>query len=245
MEIFAGLSVVLLILVALFIAIKTFALWGRTRGRPELLLGTMLMSATVIGYPLAIAMKQIPAADNPWVSVAAQAMLGTGFCCLMLFTLTVFRPSSLWARCLVGVVVVGFAATTVLYAHEAFSEHPRALNGMPSLMLLTTIPPAIAYFWNTLESLSYFRQLKLRLRLGLTDVVVANRVLLWGLMTLSAGLALVISMAVMLAGAFLPPPVVVVCSFLGVIQSGCLFFAFCPPAWYKAWLRRSPVAEVH
>ena len=42
MEIFAGLSVLFLVLTALVIAIKTFALWRRTRGAPELLLGLYL-----------------------------------------------------------------------------------------------------------------------------------------------------------------------------------------------------------
>ena len=52
MEVFAGLSVCVLVLIALFVAIKTFAVWRRTRGLPELLLGTMLVTATVLGLSL-------------------------------------------------------------------------------------------------------------------------------------------------------------------------------------------------
>jgi hypothetical protein len=52
MEMLAGSSVLLLIASAAIIAVKTFLLWRRSRALPELLLSGMLVSATVIGYPL-------------------------------------------------------------------------------------------------------------------------------------------------------------------------------------------------
>jgi len=243
MEIFAGLSVLTLILAALFIAIKTFSLWLRTRGLPELLLSLMLMGATVTGYPLAIGMTLIPASQNWVVHVAAEVAMSFGFSCLLLFTLNVFRANTLWARCLVGLCLAMLVATAVGYSVNALSENPLPPVEMPGLALANSAPVAIAYFWTTAESLSYYRKLKLQLRLGLTEAVVANRVLLWGLMTLAAGTALVFNMVALTAGYFLSMPIVAVSSLLGLVHAGCLFFAFHPPGWYRVWVERRAAME--
>ena len=91
MEILAGLSVGLLLLSALVVAIKTFGLWLRTRALPELLLSAMLLSATVIGYPLAIACTRIPASEMLLIHLVYPFAMNLGFACLLLFTQRVFR----------------------------------------------------------------------------------------------------------------------------------------------------------
>jgi hypothetical protein len=243
MEVFAGLSVGGLILAALVVAIKTFALWMRTRGLPELLLGMYLSCATVLGYPLMIASSQIPASQLWPLHLAGQVVTGVGFVCLLLFTLRVFRAAELWARWLVGLCLVLLTAGSGAYFSELIGENPRQVGEAVDIALLTSTPIAIAYFWTTLESLSYYRRLRLRLRLGLADVAVVNRVLLWGLMALAAGVAVIISLSGMLAGSFLSAPIVLVLSCLGAAHACCLFLAFPPPGGYRAWLdRRGPVA---
>src|SRR5215831_10297249 len=97
MEIFAALSVGLLILVSGVVSVRTFALWRRTRGLPELLLTLMLFSGTVLGYPAMIATTQVPASRMWPLHVLANALESFGITCLLLFTLKVFRPQVLWA----------------------------------------------------------------------------------------------------------------------------------------------------
>jgi hypothetical protein len=244
MELFAGSSVCVLVLTSLLIAIKTFAVWRRTKGLPELLLGTMLVSATVLGYPVTIASTRVSAAEMPALHIGAQTLFSFGYACLMLFTLRVFRPDALWAKCLaavtVGVLVFGVAA----YVVELSGEHPRDPRDRLGLTLLGSSAIAVAYFWTMLESLAYHRRLRLRLRLGLADVVVANRVLLWGLMSLAAALAVIVSSVAMVAGSFLSAPIVLVCSLLGLAHAGCLFLAFHPPAGYRRWLEQG-AASAH
>lgn len=239
MEIFAGLSVLLLIVVAAAIVIKTFALWRRTRGLPELLLGTYLTCATVLGYPLAIAMNRIPASESWLIHVAAEVVMSAGWVALLFFTLKVFRPNTLWAWCLVGFALCVTLTTGVSYIIEATGESPRAPEEMRGFIVLNSLPVALAYFWAMFESLSYHRQLKLRLRLGLVEAVVVNRVLLWGIMGLVAGAAVILNMTTLvLTGSYMSPGVVLLSSVLGVIHAGCLFFAFHPPRWYRGWLER-------
>jgi len=244
MEIFAGLSVCLLVLAALVIAIKTFALWRRTRGLPELLLTLMLVCATVLGYPLAIASSQIPASEMWLIHATYQVLFCIGYACLLLFTLKVFRPGALWAMCFAGLTLSMLVVATVGYIIEVTGENPRSPVELSGLTLLTITPAAIAYFWTALESLGYYRRLRLQLRLGLTEVAVTNRMLLWGLMSLAAGSAVIINVGAMLAGFFLSPPIVLLSSALGVVHASCLFLAFHPPGWYKAWLERRPAVEI-
>jgi hypothetical protein len=243
-EIFAGLSVVVLVLVALAIAVKTFALWFRTRGRPELLLALYLTCATVTGYPLAIAMNQIPATESWPLHVAAQGIMSLGWISLLLFTLSVFRPRALWARLLVGVSIAWNASFGVAYVAEVTGENPRPPEEMPALVVSVSLTVAVAYFWTTFESLGYYRRLRLRMRLGLAEAAVADRMLLWGLMTLCAGVAVVLNMAVLVAtGSYMNPVVVLLSSILGLLHASCLFLAFHPPRWYRDWVeRRAPAA---
>lgn len=244
MEIFAGLSVCLLLLAALVVAIKTFLLWRRTRGLPELLLSLMLSSATVLGYPAMIASTQIPASQLWPIHVGALLLMSFGITCLLLFTLKVFRPDAFWARCLVGVALMGFTTGAIAYFLERTGEDPRPTAELLTINLINTAPIAVAYFWTTVESLTYYRRMRLRLRLGLAEAVVVNRFLLWGLMTLAAGLAVVGNLGAMLAGYFLTPSIVVGSSLLGVVHASCLFLAFHPPAWYTGWLERSDSVAV-
>lgn len=242
MEIFAGLSVLVLLLIALFVTIKTYALWFRTRGLPELLLALYLTCATVLGYPLAIAMGQIPAAENRALHVATQVIMAFGWTCLLLFTLNVFRKGVVWAWCVVGASMSLILAGGGAYIAEVLGENPRPPAEMIELVAFNSIPSAIAYLWTTWEAFGYHLRLKLRLQLNLADPVVVNRMLLWGIMTLSAGVAVVISMVAMLFGHYLSPAVVVGCSAMGLIHAGSLFLAFHPPGWYRRWLEQGAPA---
>lgn len=245
MEIFAGLSVLILLVAALAIAIKTFAVWRRTRGIPEFLLGMYLSCATVMGYPLAIAMTRIPASENWVIHVLAEVVMSVGWACLLFFTLRVFRPNALWAACLVGLLLFLGVAGAGSYVAEVIGGKARAPEDMTGLVVFISFPIAIAYFWTTFESLGYYRRLKLRLRLGLVEAVVVNRMMLWGLMTLAAGVALVFNMAALLAGSYMSAPIVLLSSVLGLAHATCLFLAFNPPRWYAGWLeRRAPAAAV-
>lgn len=243
MEVFAGLSVGVLLLAAVVVAGRTLALWRRTRGVPELLLGSYLMCATVLGYPLIIAMTLVPASKMWPLHLGGQVIMSAGIGSLLLFTLKVFRPDAAWARGFVGVLLLLFGVAAVRYGIEVTGENPRPAAELLGVNLLTSAPIGLAYLWTTFEALSYYRRLRLRLRLGLGEVVVANRVLLWGLMTLAAGVAVLINLVAMLMGSFMSAPIVLVSSCLGLVHACCLFLAFHAPGWYTAWLERRSAVE--
>jgi len=243
MELYAGLSVGILILSALLVAIKTFALWSRTRGLPELLLGLMLLSATVVGYPLAIACTRIPASEFPAIHVAYPLAISNGFACLLLFTLNVFRPKVGWAMAFVGVTLVALLACAATYIAEAMSANPRSPLEMRGLSIVNSAVIALAYLWTTSESLAYYRRSRLQLRLGLTSPIVVNRFLLWGLMGAAAGVAVVANFYGIVTGDFMSPVMVTASSTLGLVHASCLFLAFHPPVWYRDWVESRSAAE--
>jgi hypothetical protein len=239
MEVLAGLSVVVLILTALAVAIKTFGLWLRSRQLPELLLSGMLVSATVIGYPLAVACNQIAASDVRAIHIAYPLAFNLGYVCLLLFTLRVFRAEAGWAKGLVAATLVVLAGSAAAYIVEASSAHPRPPAQLVGLSLVNSAGIAVVYFWTTFESLGYYRRLRLQQRLGLTrGELVVNRFLLWGLMGAAAGLAVLINAGSIVLGSFMSPPIVATSSALGLVHAGCLFLAFHPPAWYRAWVEQ-------
>lgn len=243
MEIFAGLCVGLLLLSAGVVAIKTFALWRRTRGLPELLLALMLLCSTVLGYPLAIASNQIPLTEMWPLHVGFAVFINLGFACLLLFTSKVFRPGVLWATCLawlsmsIQLVCTGIALVGML------GENPHRPGAV--LTLISTVPVATAYFWTMFEALGYYRRMKLQLRLGLAKPLVTNRMLLWGLMGLAAGFAVVVNTGALLSGVdfYRSPTIVTVSSFCGLAHASCLFLAFHPPTWYRSWVELGEAVE--
>jgi hypothetical protein len=82
--------------------------------------------------------------------------------------------------------------------------------------------------------------LRRRLALGLTDAIVTNRFLLWGLTGASAGVALVILTLLRLADInYMSAPVALfTAAVCGLLASVFLYLAFLPPAAYLRWLGR-------
>jgi len=238
MEIFAGLSVALLVLVALFIAIKTVALWKRTRRLPELLLSGMLVCATVLGYPLSVATHEIPPNEMPSIHAAAPFVTSLGFLCLLLFTLTVFRPGVLWAKALVATCTLWMIGGSSAFAFMAYSGSALSVSQQADLTIGTSIPIGTAYVWTAIESLGYRRMLMRRMALGLAEAAVVDRFWLWAMMCLSAFAAVLTNCTATLLGYSLSAAVIVICSALGLVHAVCMFAAFHPPAWYKAWVER-------
>jgi hypothetical protein len=192
-----------LILTALIVSIKTFALWLRTRELPELLLSTMLVPSTVIGLPLAIACAMIPASEMLPMHIVYPLIISPGFACLLFFTPNVSSPKALWAQSLTGATRLMIVGSVVAYLIEVSGESSRKPQEMLGLRLVDSGAIAVTCFWTTFESLSYYRQLRRQLRLGLADRLVVNRVLLWGLMGLAAGIAVVLDAGGMLMRSFM------------------------------------------
>src|SRR5262245_11060951 len=242
MQALAGLAIATLVIVSFAVGSRLVGVYRRTRHLPELLLGLMLLLCAGLGYPLRIAAAHVdPAAAGP-LAAAGSLALAFGITCLIAFTGRVFRPESRWGR---AAVTLGSAAVLTAAVWDALdallgSEPYRA----GSFGLQHEIVGAVvmfAYVWSASESLRYRAILTRRLRLGLADPVVSNRMLLWGLMCVADAASLVLNGVAALRGVdYMESPVVLLgSSAAGLFQAVVLVLAFMPPRTYLAWVRGS------
>ncbi len=76
---------------------------SRSHGVPELLAGISYVAAPALGYPMVIVASMMAnrAIAVP-VYVVGEILLVSGCCCFLFFTMTVFRPGSVWAMWTAG-----------------------------------------------------------------------------------------------------------------------------------------------
>jgi hypothetical protein len=96
-----------------------------------------------------------------------------------------------------------------------------------------------AFTWAGLESFAYYRRVRRRLALGLSDPVVVNRFLLWAVTGFAIGLlATVIAVLLLQGRAILVDPIALsVISGASVFGGTAWLLTFLPPAFYLDFVR--------
>lgn len=218
----------------------------RTRALPEAVLGASLFFMGGLGAPLGLIAKaatSLPEAVRLACYLGHAAILCAGLGGIALFTWRVFRPHDAWAGWLTLAITSSLAGCWVLgLALEGVSAAlaDEAL-GIHVFSALTLAPLG----WAAWESGRYARRLRRRVVLGLGDVVVANRILLWGV-AIGVGAALSTATAFdRLLGADLVASPVGLGSIgvLALAGAGSLWLAFLPPRPYTAWVMRRSAAS--
>jgi hypothetical protein len=238
-QLVAALGGLAFIVASLVVGLRILLLARRTRQLPELVIGLSLFLAGGLGYPmLVVARTAITWPDPVRIALFTVAMLFglTGTLCAATFNQQVFRPGAAWARALVVALActqVGLLLWQALdpgFAAGAFYNHGNGLR-------LFTASHGVPLAWASFESFRYGAQLARRVRLGLADPVVADRVRLWGI---SMGASLIINLAATvgaLMGVDFATSTVgaLVIAPLGLVAAASVFLAFLPP---QAYLRR-------
>jgi len=162
-----------------------------------------------------------------------------GSAAVFVFTRSVFRPDAGWAR---GLVRLASLALTI----QAAFGVARAIQGdsaqfaVPDLgFSLRQAITAFSYAWTAAEALRYRALLVRRLALGLAEVEVVNRFLLWAIAGVGAFTGSFTMSAVSFAGA-LPwedPLALAAVGLGGLVAALCTALTFTPPRAYLAWVR--------
>jgi hypothetical protein len=219
----------------------------RTRQLPELTLGLGLFLMGGLGYPLTLLGEFgtfLPDDARAGFIAGNQLSSVIGLPLLVYFTARVFRPESAAARTLVWLIgltfvgMYGFRAATYGFA-------PVALGGekVPTVHSILTL---VCLGWAGLESLFYHLQLRKRVRLGLADPILANRMLLWAVGMLCAMMLTGISTLFSTLGIAFDQttPGILTIGIMGTTSAASVWFAFFPPAAYVKWIRaRSGVED--
>ena len=219
-------------IVGMVVGIRLIALARRTRGLPELLIAVALLCGGLgVGF-LRVMALHAPLSEG-LVSAAALGVhvcrgLATGAIVVMVWR--VFAPERAWASALAGTVLLCLALALV---GEFREMRPPATTSHPLYWLWNALL-TISFGWGSWASLRYYAGLRRRMRLGLADPVVANRIFLWGF----ASGCIAIQSPVVLASMVLSgedriaPWALVIFSALSCLASATVWLAFFPPRSY-------------
>jgi hypothetical protein len=218
--------------VGLVVGIRLIALARRTRGLPEILLAVALLCGGLgVGF-LRVTALYAPLSE---VLVSAAALgvhlcrgLATGAVVIMVWR--VFAPGRVWASTLSGILLLGIALALV---GEVREMRPPATTSHPLYWLWNGLMMA-SFGWGSWEPLRYHAMLRRRMRLGLADPVVANRILLWGIASGCIAIQTPVVLANMVLGGEdrIAPWALAVLSVLSCLASATIWLAFFPPTPY-------------
>jgi hypothetical protein len=239
METLAALGGGAFVLASFAVGARLLLLSVRTGQLPEFAVGVALLTMGGIGYPAAAVARGAPDLDvvaRVALSAVAMSCMGVGTTGIAVFNWKVFRPGRAWAARLVaalaasGVGCFVWQAVTPGFLEAAANRGP----GLRGLELLAGVSLA----WASIESVSYAIKMRRRLRLGLAEPLIADRVRLWAVAIVAAQILNALSLAAVAlgsdiatwryGGALIGP--------IGGVAALCMWLAFLPPARYRRYV---------
>lgn len=219
-------------IVGLVVGIRLIALARRTHGLPEILVAVALLCGGLgVGFLRVIALYA-PLSEG-LISVAA---LGVHLCrgvtvgAIVIMVWRVFAPGRVWSSALAALLLLGLVLAMV---GEVREMRPPATTNHPLYWLWTGLM-LVSFSWASWESLRYHAMLRRRIRLGLADPVVANRILLWGVASgcIAIQTPVILASTVLSGGDHIASWALVVVSVFSCLASATVWLAFFPPASY-------------
>lgn len=221
---------------------------ARTRKTPELFLGASFLTWSLLGIFLRRVFRNwmdlTPAWDH-FANVGTNLSVTASVYFIVLFTYVVFRRDRRWALGLTAVLgVLLFAAFGVVVFTGGFAGASNVPSRSVSAITWLVVR-GVCLLWPCWESLLYYSRLRRRLALGLAKPEVANRILLFGgisVLTFLYWLNLILVLYVY-ARLGIPPSMRTTIVYTA---GGCITFvrailtllAFFPTTTYLDWIRR-------
>ena len=248
--------IVFLLLAAPGLRLLTLA-W-KTREAPELLCGLYFIGASicislrVLGTSLQWSDPELSLSLNSVGHVA----LASGTIFMAVFTQRVFHAASPGAKAFAGVTIAAIIGTTF---HSFLSGQIVVENSFS--LVATNTARIVPTAWAFVESFRYWRAMKRRANLGISDPVVTNRFLLWSLWTGGVSGLPLVALMVRVAGLIMfgddalnesnggelaPQAMALIrLAFLVIVPVSvtALSLSFFPPRTYLARLRAQPEAD--
>ena len=224
--------------------VRLLLLARRTGQLPERVLGLGLLLMGGVGTPLAAAARS-PLEMSATLRLALMLLHGltmaVGFGGFALFTQRVFRPNARWARLFAWTLPVAYLVFAGVIAIEPGGLAKATNVGGGGLGIGYTgmgVAGLLVLAWAAFEALRHVAVLRRRMRIGLADPVVIDRIQLWGgamaLGTMMSGATVVSSaMGIDLLGNATGMGFLAV---LGVVAATGIYLAFLPPAFYLRWV---------
>jgi hypothetical protein len=241
MELFGLLGVAALALASLAVGLRLLALSRRTAQAPELWIGLSYLFAGFLSCLAALATGELSRAGSPLagcVALVGAATLHAGVVCLTLFVWSVFhRGSRVGTAAAIAACAYVLASFFALALDEGFRADGIARGAQGWADVAGRIG---VYGWAATASFREFAAARRRVRLGLADPLVANRLLLWGLGTGCVLLLWLHSAFEKLRGEADPTAAYPLIAVLGISCAATSWLAFFPPAWYRRRFAPAP-----
>lgn len=222
------------------VGVRLLLLASRTRCAPELALGVGFIGMVAAILLLALSgIERGVVADIRFPLLAIALFLlwvaHSSMCC---FTWRAFRPAETWAAALTGVISASVGSIVIGVWHGVTTADPTVstLAATSPWLLWVRFPFMVGLIWTGVEAFRQYGMARRRLAMGIGDSVVANRFLLWGLVS-------VFILIDNCAGAVLQaqgrgpgsdPLSAMILALDGIIGGGLVYLIFMPP---QAWLR--------
>ncbi len=244
MQILSGLSMVLFIVVCSAVGVRLLVRAFGTRGQEELMCALGFTLIGLIGYPMTLASGAgvVTAGEVivPLFTVGTTATCA-GITAFFVFTRRVFRPAAVWAGGLVWLCAGLMALATAGQTQALLAASPEQPSFAVSFVwaLILQCVCFVCFGWIAFEGGRQWRMAARRLTLGLTEPEIVDRFRLWTLFGVST-LLLLVGFAIPLVQGHAPaedPVTHVSSAVFGLISSVAAYFAFLPPAWYRARTR--------
>lgn len=241
MELVAGVAGIASVLVCWVVSLRLLMLARRTGQSPELLIGAGLLLVGGLWNPLMAVGRQataLPDSVRVTLVILGATTAICGMSCIAIFNWRVFRPSQAWAPPLAFAAAAALVALALAQSLGSswleFAHHERGPWTGASWVGVAI------YTWSSLEAGRQHAMLSRRLRLGLADPVVVDRMRIWALMMLTSVTASLVfascqTLGIAVAGTALGLSLAAAAAFLSAVF---LILAFMPPASYLESVRR-------
>lgn len=247
-QLLAGLGNALFTLAMLTASLRCLLLWRRTRQVPELAIGVGFLLVAGPGFPLmalALGGRSVSEVHLPLLGLGLAA-IGLGIVSLQVFLWKTFRPREGWAALLTLATLLAVAAIWLgcLSTLRAAPLDADPIAAARDWWLALRLTFEAWYVWTAVESLREHARARRREALGLSDPVVVNRFLLFGVM--GAYLALNGALATLLEYRGQSPLTHALPALVLAANGGgaalLILLAFLPPDAYLARVRRRAAA---
>jgi len=218
-------------------------------GSPAWSCGLGFTLIATIGYPLSAlsGVGLVPVGEvNHALAAAGSVVTAAGLSSFYAFTLTAFRLRTPWAWALTVIAILllavaSFGQIGALATADPAESSAAVIFGWSRLL---TCVCSICYAWLGAEGLIEWSKAKRRVALGLTDPIVANRFLMWGLFGVSTTCLNVVLLAISMIwveGSRSLAGQVCLAGF-GTVSSITAALAFFPPQAYQSRIRARAAA---
>ena len=218
------------------VGLRLLLLSLRTGLAPERLIGLSLFLAGALGATGLVA-SGFTEDWRPLVAGLAMLAIDGGIAALGAFTWRVFRPTAL------GATIVACCVALLLGSliTDRIAGHYLGVRRTEFSMASDYAGRFTIYAWSAFESLRQWVLARRRVRLGLTEALVANRFLLWGVAELAALGIWIHSLSMELRAVQDDTEWYLVVTALGLACALAIWLAFFPPSAYRA--RFAPAAR--